>query len=63
MEGGGKHLPPRVSSRAKSPGLIGLKNYDPVKFCRDLEKVNHPFSAEGYNLQCPNIRNLRFANN
>ena len=25
MEGGGKHLgPPRVSSRAKSPGLIGL---------------------------------------
>ena len=26
MAGGGKNLPPRVSSRAKSPGLIGLKN-------------------------------------
>ena len=27
MEGGWKTSPPRVSSRAKSPGLIGLNNY------------------------------------
>ena len=27
MEGGWKTPPPRVSSRAKSPGLIGLNNY------------------------------------
>ena len=25
--------------------------------------IKHPFSAKGDNLQCPNIRNLMFANN
>ena len=41
MEGGWKTPPPRASSRAKSPGLIGLK----IKLIvtRDIDGLGPPF--------------------